>query len=123
MLKTLEDIRVRLEEKVKRQLLGLQGFVVRPIYNSITPLHVELLLGSEAFDLAFLKDGAIELNRGHASNVDMRIESDSQTFMSLFKNPSTELFKELEGTHQVRITSLTRKGRDAEGYIRRYLTS
>ena len=123
LLEILQEVRARLEQGIRRQLTGLQGFVVRPIYNSMTPLHVELSLGTEVYTLALLKDGDISLNHGSSSNMDVRIESDPETFMSLFKNPSTELFKELERTHQIRITSLTRKGRDAEGYIRRYLTS
>lgn len=115
----LEEIRTRLEEKIKQQLSGLQGFVVRPIYNSITPLRVETSLAPEAFEFVFLKDGAVELN--HDSNADVRIESDSQTFMSLFQNPSVGLFKEMERQNKIRITSFTKKGNDAEGYIRRYL--
>jgi hypothetical protein len=115
----LEEIRKRLEERIKHQLSGLQGFVVRPLYNSIMPLHVEMSLAPEAFEFVFLKDGAVELS--HGSNADVRIESDSQTFMSLFQNPSAELFKELERQNKIRITSLTKKGNDAEGYIRRYL--
>jgi len=115
----LEEIRTRLEERIKHQLFGLQGFVVRPIYSSVMPLHVEMSLGPEAFEFVFLKDGAVEL--GHGSNADARIESDPQTFMSLFQNPSAEMFKELERQNKIRITSITKKGKDAEGYIRRYL--
>ena len=85
------------------------------------PLRVEVLLAPEIFELVFLKDGVVELRRSSGSNVDVRIESDAQTFMSLFKDPSTELFNEMERKSKIRITSLTRKGKDAEGYIRRYL--
>jgi len=115
----LEQIRTKLEEKIKRQLTGLQGFVVRPIYNSTMPLHVEISLDSKVFEFVFLKDGAIQLS--HGSNADVRIESDTQTFLSLFQNPSTELFKELEKQNRIRITALTKKGNDTEAYIRRYL--
>jgi len=118
----LEEMRTRLEERIKRQLSGLQGFVVRPVYNSMMPLHVEMSLAPETFEFVFLKEGTVELSRGHASNPDVRIESDAQTFMSLFQNPSAERFKELESQGKTIITSLTKKGKDAEGYIRRYLT-
>ena len=116
----LEKLRTRLEDRIKRQLSGLQGFVVRPIYNSTMPLHVEMSLDHEAFEYVFLKDGSIELNRD-GSNADVRIESDIQTFLSLVQNPSAERFKELERQGKIRITSLTKKGNDAEGYIRKYL--
>jgi len=118
----LEEMRTRLEERIKRQLSGLQGFVVRPVYNSMMPLHVEMSLAPETFEFVFLKEGTVELSRGHASNPDVRIESDAQTFMSLFQNPSAERFKELESQGKMIITCLTKKGKDAEGYIRRYLT-
>jgi len=117
----LEEIRTRLEERIKRQLSGLQGFVVKPIYNSIMPLHVEISLVSEVFEFMFLKDGMVELGHGYGSNADVRIESDTQTFMSLFQRPSAQLFNRLEREGKIRITSLTRKGKDAEGYVRRYL--
>jgi hypothetical protein len=117
----LEEIRTRLEEKIKRRLSGLQGFVLRPIYNSIMPLHVEICLEPKVSGFVFLEGGAIELTHDHSSNPDVRIESDPQTFMSLYQNPSTELFKDLEGRKKIRITFLTKKGKDAEGYIRRYL--
>ncbi|HXY83353.1 MAG TPA: hypothetical protein VEH56_06485 [Candidatus Saccharimonadales bacterium] len=117
----LEKIRTGLEERVRRQLSGLQGLVVKPVYNSMMPLHVEVSLAPEVFELVFLKDGIVELRHGSGSNVDVRIESDAQTFMSLFRNPSAEMFNELERQRRVRITSFTRKGKDAEGYIRRYL--
>jgi len=117
----VEQIRVRLEERIKRQISGLQGFVVRPVYNSMMPLQVELSLSPKIFELLFLKDGIIDLRHGSGSNVDVRIESDAQTFISLFQNPSTELFNELERQRKIRIISLTKKGKDAEGYIRRYL--
>jgi hypothetical protein len=117
----LEEIRARLEERIGRQLSGLQGFVVRPVYNSRMPLHVEVSLAHEVFELVFLKDGIVELKPGSRSNVDVRIESDTQAFMSLFRNPSTELFNQLERQRKIRISSLTKKGRDAEGYIRSYL--
>jgi len=117
----LEEIRTRLEEKIKRQLSGLQGFVLGPIYNSIMPLHVEISLQPEVSEFVFLERGAIELTRGRSANPDVRIESDPHTFMSLFQNPSTELFKDLESRNKIRINSLTNKGKNAEGYIRRYL--
>ena len=117
----LEEVRARLEERIRRQLSGLQGLVVKPIYNSMMPLYVELLSPPETWELEFLKDGMVDLRRGSGSGVDVRIESDAQTFVSLFQNPSAELFNQLEREHQIRITSLTKKGRDAEGYIRRYL--
>lgn len=117
----VEEIRAKLEDRIKRQLSGYGGFVVRPIYNSIVPLHVEMSLAPEVFEFVFLQDGTIELSHGYGSNADVRIESDAQTFMSLFQNPSAELFKELEKQSKIRITSLTKKGNDAEGYIRRYL--
>jgi hypothetical protein len=120
-LGVLEEIRVRLEERIKRQLSGLQGFVVRPVYNSMMPLHVEVSLAPEVFEFVFLKDGIVELRHGSSALADVRIESDGQTFMSLFRNSSAELFNELERQGKIRITSLTRKGKDAEGYIRKYL--
>ena len=119
----LEEIRMKLEEKIRRQLSGLQGFVVRPIYNSIMPLHVEMSLQSEVSEFIFLEGGAVKLNHDRSPNPDVRIESDPETFMSLFQNPSTGLFKELESRNKIRIESITKKGRDAEGYIRRYLVS
>ena len=118
----LGQVRMRLEEKIKRQLSDLQGFVVRPIYNSLMPLHVEMLANPEAFELVFLKDGNVELKDGQSSNPDVRIESDAQTLRGLFQNASSELFKDLESRNGIRITALTRKGRDAEAYIRRYLS-
>ena len=117
----LEKIRTELEERIKRQLSGLQGLVVKPVYNSLMPLHVEMSLTPEAFEFIFLKDGTVELRHGPGSYADVRIESDAQTFMSLFKDPSAELFNQLERQGEIRIKSLTRKGKDAEGYIRRYL--
>ena len=117
----LEEIRATLEERIKRQLSGLQGFVVRPVYNSMMPLHVEMSLPPEVFEFVFLKDGIIEMRHGYSASPDVRIESDGQTFTSLFRNPSPELFNELERQRKIRITSLTKKGKDAEGYIRRYL--
>ena len=40
--------------------------------------------------------------------MDVRIESDPQT-LSLFRDPSTELFNELERKRKIRIISLTKK--------------
>ena len=118
----LEQIRVRLEERIKQQLSGLQGLVARPVYNSMMPLHVEVSLAPEAFELLFLKDGIVELRHGSGSIVDVRIESDPQTFASLFQNPNSELFNDLERRGKIRITPLTKKGKDVEAYIRRTLT-
>ena len=117
----LEKIRAMLEERIKRQLSGLQGLVLRPVYNSMMPLHVEVSLAPEVFEFVFLKDGIVELRQGSGAVEDVRIETDGQTFMSLFRNSSAELFNELERQRKIRITSLTKKGKDAEGYIRRYL--
>jgi hypothetical protein len=118
----LAKVRMQLEEKIKRQLSGLQGFVVKPIYNSLMPLHVEMLTDPEAFELMFLNDGNIELKRGQSANPDVRIASDAQTLRNLFQNPSADLFKDIEKQSRIRITALTKKGRDAESYIRRYLS-
>ena len=118
----LAQVRMQLEDKIKRQLSGLQGFVVKPIYNSLMPLHVEMLTDPEAFELVFLNDGDVELKHGQSSNPDVRIESDARTIRNLFQNPGAELFKTLEKQNRIRITALTRKGRDAQTYIRRYLT-
>ena len=118
----LGQVRIRLEEKIKRQLSDLQGFVLRPIYNSLMPLHVEMFTDPEAFELVFLNDGDIELTHGQSLNPDVRIESDAQTLRNLFQNPGAELFKDLEKKNRIRITALTRKGRDTEAYIRRYLS-
>jgi len=95
---------------------------VKPIYNSLMPLHVEMLTDPEAFELVFLNDGNIELKRGQSANPDVRIESDAQTLRNLFQNPSADLFKDLEKQNVIKITALTKKGRDAESYIRRYLS-
>jgi hypothetical protein len=118
----LSQVRIQLEAKVKRQLSGLQGFVVKPIYNSLMPLHVEILTDPEAFVLVFLNDGDIELKHGQSSNPDVRIESDAQTLGNLFQTPGAELFNDLEKQNRIRITAITKKGRDAEAYIRRYLS-
>jgi len=118
----LEEIRTNLENKIQRQLSGLQGFVLKPLYNSTMPLHVQLSLAPEIFEFLFYEDGIVKLIHGSGSNPDVRIESDPQTFMSLFQNPSAKLFNELERGSRIRITSITKKGSDAEGYIRRYLT-
>jgi hypothetical protein len=117
----LEEIRVRLEERIKRRLSGLEGFVITPVYNSMMPLHVQVSLAPQLYEFAFLKDGIVELRHGSRSIADVRLESDAQTFMSLFRNPSAELFNELDRQGKVRVISLTKKGKDAEGYIRRYL--
>ena len=117
----LGEIRLRLEERIKRQLSGLQGFVVKPVYNSIMPLHVEVSLASQSYDFVFLKDGIVELRPSSGSTPDVRIESDAQTFASLFRNPSKKMFNELESQQKIRVVSLTQKGKEAEGYIRRYL--
>jgi len=63
---------------------------------------------------------SVLVSDGDGAPADVRIESDGQTFMSLFRNPNHELFNELERQRKIRITSLTKKGKDAEGYIRRY---
>jgi hypothetical protein len=117
----LEQIRARMEDSIKQRLSGLQGFVVTPVYNSMMPLHVQVSLAPQLYDFVFLKDGVVELRRGSGSVADLRIESDAQTFTSLFRNPSTILFNELESQRMIRVISLTKKGKDAEGYIRRYL--
>jgi hypothetical protein len=117
----LEEIRASLEDRIKRQLSGLQGLVARPVYNSMMPLQVELSLAPDVFELVFLKDGIVELRDGYGAPADVRIETDSQTFMFLFQKPSAERFNELERQGKIRITSLTKKGKDAEAYIRRYL--
>ena len=118
----LEEIRARLEERIKRQLSGLQGFVVRPVYNSMMPLHVEVSLSPEVFEFVFLKDGIVELRHGYGALADVRIESDAQTLRNLFENPNAELFKDLEKQSRITITALTKRGREAEAYIRRYLS-
>jgi len=118
----LVQVRTQLEAKIKRQLSGLQGLVAKPLYNSLMPLHLVLLTDPGAFELVFLNDGDVELKHGQSSNVDVRIESDAQTLRNLFQNPSAELFKDLEEQKRIRITALTKKGRDAEAYIRHYLS-
>jgi len=119
----LQQVRVQLEEKIKRQLTGLQGLVARPLYNSRMPLHLELSTGHETFQLTFLNDGDIQLSRGHDASPDVRLESDAQTLGELFQNPTPTRFKEMESRNMIRITACTRKGRDAEAYIRRYLAA
>jgi len=117
----LEEMRSKLEEGIKKQLSGLRGLVVRPIYNSMMPLHVEIALPSNLFELEFMNDGPVNLSRDPPSNVDLRIQTDAETLRAVFKHPSAELFAELEAQRRISITSLTKKGSDAEGYIRKYL--
>jgi hypothetical protein len=117
----LEDVRVQLEEKIKRQLSGLQGLVVKPLYNSRMPLHLEISTDHETFELTFLVDGDIQLRRGHSAGPDVRFEGDAQTLGELFQNPSPALFKEMESRDRIRIIAITQKGKDAEAYIRHYL--
>ena len=95
---------------------------MKPIYNSLMPLHLEMLTDPETFELVFLNDGDIELKHGQSSNPDVSIESDAQALRNLFQNPSAELFKGLEKENKIRVTALTKKGRDAEAYIRHYLS-
>ncbi len=74
------------------------------------PLRVEVSLAPEVVEFVFLKDGIVELKPGSGALADVHIESDGQTFMSLFPNSSTVLFNELERQRKIRITSLTKKG-------------
>ena len=117
----LAQVRTQLEEKIKRQLFGLQGIVVKPLYNSLMPMHVEILTDPEAFELVLLSDGFIELKPGQSSAPDLRIESDAEMLRNLFENPDVDRFKDLEKQSRITITALTRKGIEAEAYIRRYL--
>ena len=94
---------------------------MRPIYNSMMPLHVEIALPSNVSELEFLNDGLVNLSRDPPSNVDLRICTDAETLRTAFKNPNAKLFAELEAQRRISITSLTKKGSDAEGYIRKYL--
>ena len=117
----LEAIRSKLEEGIKQQLSGLRGLVVKPVYNSMMPLRVELALPSNVSELVFLKDGQVNLSREPLSNVDVRIQTDAETLRTAFNNPSAELFEKLEAQGKISITSLTKKGSEAEGYIRKHL--
>ena len=119
----LEEVRVQLEEKIKRQLSGLQGLVAKPLYNSRMPLYLEMSTDHETFELTFLSDGGIQLRRGHSAHPDVRVESDAQTLGELFQNPSPARFKEMESRKMIRIIACTQKGKDAEAYIRRYLAA
>jgi hypothetical protein len=85
-------------------------------------LHVEASLAPEVFEFVFLKDGRVELKHGQSSNPDVRIESEAQILMNLFQNPDADLFKDLEEQNRITITAITKKGRDAEAYIRRYVS-
>jgi len=116
------QVRTQLQANIKRQFSGMRGLVVKPIYNSLMPLHLEMLTDPETFELVFLNDGDIELKHGQSSNPDVSIESDAQALRNLFQNPSAELFKGLEKENKIRVTALTKKGRDAEAYIRHYLS-
>jgi len=117
----LEKVRVQLEERIKRQLSGLQGLVAKPLYNSRMPLYLEMATDHEAFEFTFLSDGGVQLRRGHSAHPDVRVESDAQTLGELFQNPSPDRFKEMESRSMIRIIACTQKGREAEAYIRRYL--
>ena len=116
----LEGMRSKLEEGIKQHLAGLRGLVVKPVYNSMMPLHLEMVLPSNVFELVFLKEGLVSLSRNPPSSVDVRIQTDAETLRTVFEHPSAELFAELEAQSKMSITSLTKKGSDAEGYIRKY---
>jgi hypothetical protein len=66
----LVQVRTQLEEKIKRQLSGLQGLVAKPIYNSLMPLHGGMLTGPEGFELVFLNDGFLQ--KEYAKKLDRR---------------------------------------------------
>lgn len=117
----LEEVRKQLEENIKRQFSGLQGLVARPLYNSRMPLYLEMSTHDGTFEFVFLNDGDIRLGRGQSARADVRLESDAQTLDVLFQNPSPARFKEMESRNMIRIIALTRKGKEAEAYIRRYL--
>jgi hypothetical protein len=119
----LPQVRVQLEENIKRQLTGLQGLVARPLYNSRMPLRLEMSTDHETFELTFLNDGDVRLSHGHSASPDVRLESDAQTLEELFRNPSPARFKEMESRNMIRIIACTPKGKDAEAYIRRYLAA
>jgi len=119
----LEEIRARLENKIQQNLSGFQGLIIKPAYNSMMPLHVQVSLLPQLYTLTFLRNGRVHLER-HCmrQSADLCIECDANTFAFLCQNPDINLFNELERCQKIKIVSVTKKGKNAEKYIRRYLT-
>jgi hypothetical protein len=61
----LERVRVQLEEKIKRQLSGMQCLLARRLCNSRMILYLEMSADHEAFEVMILNEDGIQIRRSH----------------------------------------------------------
>jgi hypothetical protein len=111
------------ESKIKAEISGPLNVGKWFLYDSVTPIHLNITGDSQECNLEFLPGGNVQLHTSLASNPDVTVRGDLASLRNVILQRSSRLFDEAERSGRIVVTGDSRKGQQAMQKVREFLSS
>jgi len=123
LISLLSSLRAQIESGIRKELSGPLNAGKRFIYDSITPIHLNIIGDSQECNLEFLAGGNVQLHTGLDSNADVTVKGDLASLRDAILQKSRRVFEEAESSGRIVVTSHSWKGEQAMQRVRELLSS
>lgn len=115
--KFAEEIRTEAENTIKSELSRI-SLLERAGFWMFMPLTVNIVTDQGVVSLTILKDGTIQLGEYLSSNADNTIQANFETLRDLYQSRDRNQFTRAEMQGEIKISSHSLKGQQAERKLR-----
>lgn len=121
LVSLLSSLRPQIENGIRKELSGPLNVGKRFIYDSITPIHLNIVGDSQECNLEFLAGGEVQLHTGMDSDPDVTVKGDLPSLRKAILQKNSSVFEEAERTGKIVVTCHTWKGQQAMQKVRQLL--
>jgi hypothetical protein len=123
LISLLSPLRAEVESKIREQISGPLNAGKRFIYDTVTPIRLNITSDSQKCSLEFLPGGLVQLHVGLVSNPDVSVKGDAASLANAVLKRSKEAFEEAERNGKIVAVNHTWKGEQAMRRVRELLSS
>jgi hypothetical protein len=119
----LLQLRAEIESRIREEISGPLNAGKRFLYDTVMPIHLNIIGDSQECNLEFLSGGNVQLHTGLASNPDVTVKGDLTSLRDAILQRSASVFEDAEQSGRIVVASHTWKGEQAMRKVRDLLGS
>ncbi len=119
----LSSLRTDIEKGIRNELSGPLNVGKRFIYDSITPIHLNIIADMQECNLEFLAGGEVQFNTGLVSDPDVTVRGDMASLRNAILQKSSRIFEDSESSGKIVVTAHNWKGQQVAQKVRELLGS
>ena len=123
LVSLLSSLRAEVESRIIEEISGPLNAGKRFIYDTVTPIRLNITGDSQKCNLEFLSGGIVRLSVGLVANPDVSVTGDSASLAHVILRRSKHAFEDAERNGKIVAISHTWKGEQMMRRVRELLSS